>query len=144
MTIGKKILVSNVHAHRNQIEEEIVSKVPPRKFASVAEFMFDDRYGTQIPLEVVPDEYQALVKTIAGGRSSFTRAELYSGLDEAVDRIVKEDKTFGIFTRHGSPLQRMGIGGDGVLQPAEQARAAAKSPLALRLLEVINAKTAKV
>ena len=122
---------NNVSSYLHRIMDDVVGK---------PEFGENWDANKVIRVDDVAEEYRGVVQQAAGEAASLTGAQLQKALWEGHDAIVQEDKTFGLHTSHYSPLRNFGIGGNGIIEAGEQQKAAAKSPMALRMLELIEAK----
>ena len=86
----------------------------------------------------VPKAMRDVVKAAGNGSQSLTGAQLENALWQAHDTIVGEDKSWGFHASKHSFWRTLGMGGDGIVQPKEQDRAARKDAVASKLLAFIR------
>ena len=122
---------NNVASYLHQVMDDVVGK---------PEFGKSWSGSKVINVADVPEQYRGVVQQAAGDASCLTGAELKKALWEGHNAIIKEDKTFGIHTSPYSLWRNFGIGGNGIIEPKEQKRAAKKSPMAMQMLQLIEAK----
>ena len=94
--------------------------------------------GKTVSADSVPKAMRDVVKAAGNGSQSLTGAQLENALWQAHDTIVDEDKSWGFHTSKHSLWRTLGMGGDSVLQPKEQDRAARKDAVASKLLAFIR------
>jgi len=120
---------NNIASYVHQVMNDLVGK---------PEFGRSWDTGKVIKVDNVPEKYRGVVQEAAGTASSLTGLDLKKALWAGHNAIIKEDKTFGIHTSPYSLMRNFGIGGNGIIEPKEQKRAATKSPMAMQMLQLIE------